>query len=151
MEHVLGPAVDAAGHRAKHVLQGQGDASPVVRLELRHGHGELRIRDGRREPELAKGGEVAAQLNPPDRRRVEVHETHIDVAEEVEQPTSAGDELRVTAMAGTLANDDLASTRGAYCRCCRGHQARIGVDHRCRVVLDDVGLEEHRLAADVDA
>src|SRR5205823_1450283 len=66
VEQVLGPAIAAARHYPKHVLQRQGNPGPMMSLELGHGDHKVRIQDRLRKIKFFELGSASSRRNPLD-------------------------------------------------------------------------------------
>ena len=77
MQHILRPAVSAAGDNSKHVFHAERDAGPVMRFHFRHGHDEIGRQNGSWKPQVAEAGIVRLKLRFDQLVAIEIHEGHL--------------------------------------------------------------------------
>lgn len=150
VENVLGPAVPRSRYDTKHVLHAQGDSRPVVRLDLRHGDDEIREYRGTRQPQLLQRAVVRAKSYFCKLVQVEVNEPDSTLAKDRSVTALRYHEPGVSLMAWPFCNDHLFSPESTEALASGRDQNRVRVDGVTGDVINEIGFEQNRLAANVE-
>src|SRR5262245_41782854 len=81
MEDILWPSIHDARHHTEHVLHRQRHTGPVVRLYLWHGHDQIGIQDGFREPERFQRGIRARGFDLHDVIAIEIDKLYAPISQ----------------------------------------------------------------------
>ena len=107
VEGVVRPAVDRAGECAEEVLQTEGDAGPVVGLDLGHRDDDVGREERFGEPEFVEGGEGGLGADGVDAIEVEIDEAGAaDGKERIAEAAFFEEQCGVADVAGTVADED---------------------------------------------
>ena len=144
-KHVLGPAVNDAGHHAEEILERKRDAGPVMRLHLGERDDQVCSLERIRQGQLAEGRRSESVGNERDIVMVQVDELEAGLLEDVAQAGLVEYKLGIAAMPRPLGDNDLASPPPPENLGDRAHHGRIRVDlGRVHIRLDEVGLQKDR-------
>ena len=147
VEQVLRPAVAAARHHAEEVLQGEGRARPVVRLELRQGDDPVGASQGPGQVQGRQARQVQEVRGLEDVVVVQVDEGEPVAGEDGVEPRLFEDEARVPAVALALGDQDFAGVPATEDLGGGADDRRMCVDvRRLGRRLDEVRLQEDRPA-----
>src|SRR5207247_10960796 len=94
VKHVLRPSVHRAGNHAEQILEGEGHAGPVVRLQLRHGDQQIGPEYRLRERELPELRESASGADGLGVVEVEIEILDVPLPEDVPE-TGRGEQIFV--------------------------------------------------------
>src|SRR5258708_11579905 len=107
VENVLGPAIPASWDHTEHVFHAEGDAGPVMRFHLGHGHKKISLHHRLRQPEPLHSAVAGPEIHRDQLVAGQIYESDSIVPQNWRVTAIGEHELCVPLMAWSFCHDYL--------------------------------------------
>ena len=148
MENVFGPAVAAAGHDAEEIFHGEGDASPVMSLELGHGDEKIDAKNGFGKIELLEERGAGFEFDALDIVDIQIAKISAEFAGKFGEADGFKNGLRVTIERWPVADEHASRAEFEKTFAGGGDNGGMGVHGSEGIVADEIGFKQNGFVLD---